>query len=58
MSTDFSQNNSPKVSFSPLIPRSAWTSKEAFLRAILQAKTALDRIEKEYNISKKSGKEI
>jgi len=51
MSTDFSKNSSTKDSFSPLMPRSAWTNKEAFLKAILQAKNALDRIEKEYNIS-------
>ena len=32
---------------SPLLPRSAWNSKLAYFRVILQAKLALDRIEKE-----------
>ncbi|MDJ0903752.1 MAG: hypothetical protein QNJ55_33680 [Xenococcus sp. MO_188.B8] len=32
---------------SPLLPRSAWNSKLAYLRVILKAKLALDRIEKE-----------
>ena len=34
----------------PLLPRSAWNNKLAFLRVLLKAKRALDRIEKEDNI--------
>ena len=34
---------------SNLLPRSAWTSKLGYLRVILKAKLALDRIEKEAN---------
>jgi hypothetical protein len=30
----------------PLLPRSAWNSQLAYLRVILKAKLALDRIEK------------
>ncbi len=33
--------------FPPLLPRSAWNSQLAYLRVILKAKLALDRIEKE-----------
>ena len=32
-----------------LLPRSAWNSQLAYLRVILKAKLALDRIEKEAN---------
>ena len=34
---------------SKLLPRSAWNSKLAYLRVVLKAKLALDRIEKEAN---------
>jgi hypothetical protein len=33
--------------FPPPLPRSAWNSQLAYLRVILKAKLALDRIEKE-----------
>lgn len=33
--------------FPPLLPRAAWNSQLAYLRVILKAKLALDRIEKE-----------
>jgi hypothetical protein len=29
----------------PLLPRSAWSSQTAFLRAVFKAKKALDRLE-------------
>ena len=31
----------------PLLPRSAWNSQVAFLRAMFRAKKALDKIDKE-----------
>lgn len=36
----------------PLLPRSAWVSNVAYLRALFRAKKALDRIEKEAEIIK------
>jgi hypothetical protein len=33
----------------PILPREAWKSKLAYLKAILKAKQALDRIEKAAN---------
>jgi hypothetical protein len=33
----------------PLLPRSAWTSQVAYLRAVFRAKKALDLAEKETN---------
>jgi len=48
-SWDLSSENSqtPTPPSPPLFPRSAWSNKLAFLRVILKAKRALDRIEKE-----------
>lgn len=34
---------------SPILPREAWKSKLAYLKAVLKAKQALDRIEKAAN---------
>lgn len=34
----------------PLLPRSAWNSQLAYLRAIFRAKKALDRIEQEAGV--------
>ena len=34
----------------PILPRSAWSSNVAYLRALFKAKKALDRIEEEANI--------
>ncbi|MDJ0729007.1 MAG: hypothetical protein QNJ33_03350 [Crocosphaera sp.] len=36
----------------PILPRSAWVSNVAYLRALFKAKKALDRIEKESEINK------
>lgn len=36
----------------PILPRSAWVSNVAYLRALFKAKKALDRIEKEAGIIK------
>ncbi|NEO58293.1 MAG: hypothetical protein F6K54_37760 [Okeania sp. SIO3B5] len=33
----------------PLLPRSAWNSQVAFLRAMFRAKKALDKIDRESN---------
>ena len=38
----------------PILPRSAWVSNVAHLRALFKAKKALDRIEKEAGIPKPS----
>lgn len=39
------QNFDGEDSPSPLLPRSAWNSNLAFLRAVFKVKKALDRIE-------------
>ena len=46
-SPDNSQTQEEVTSY--LLPRSAWNSQLAYLRVILKAKLALDRIEKEAN---------
>ncbi|WP_144867919.1 hypothetical protein [Hyella patelloides] len=43
-SSEYNSSNRENSS-SPLLPRSPWNSKLAFLRAIFKAKKALDRIE-------------
>ncbi|MGB7444671.1 MAG: hypothetical protein WA919_26690 [Coleofasciculaceae cyanobacterium] len=48
-SVEFSSDNSqtPTQASPPLLPRSGWNNKLAFLRVMLKAKRALDHIEKE-----------
>lgn len=59
ISTDFIPEENTTVanetqvgSRSPLLPRSAWNSQLAYFKAVFKAKKALDRIEKEANLSK------
>jgi hypothetical protein len=42
----------------PLLPRSAWNSELAYLRAIFRAKKALDRIEKEAGVVRSDIKSV
>jgi hypothetical protein len=42
---------SNKESNQPILPRSAWVSNVAYLRALFKAKKALDRIEEEAGIN-------
>lgn len=58
--TDFMPEENPTVTDSktqvtsraPLLPRSAWNSHLAYLKAVFKAKKALDRIEKEADVLK------
>jgi hypothetical protein len=45
--SDRSSDTSPE----PLLPRSAWNSQLAYLKAMFRAKKALDRIEREAEVN-------
>lgn len=40
-------------SLPPLLPRSGWNNQISYLRVIFRAKRALDRVERESNLSNK-----
>ena len=59
ISTDFISEENTTVadetqigSRSPLLPRSAWNSQLVYFKVVFRAKKALDRIEKEADVSK------
>jgi hypothetical protein len=50
MTQDLNQSSDKKQPPVPLLPRSAWDSQRAYLRAILKVKMALDKIEQEKDV--------